>query len=45
MQFVLSAEGQKIMRDNGFVVLPKPLADGFDKLPPELKRMSQPWTK
>ena len=45
VQFVLSADGQKILRRNGFVILPKPLADGFDKLPPELKRMSQPWTK
>jgi molybdate/tungstate transport system substrate-binding protein len=43
VQFLLSAEGQKVMRDNGFVVLPQPLADGSDKLPPELKRAVTPW--
>jgi molybdate/tungstate transport system substrate-binding protein len=43
VQFLLGAEGQKVMRDNGFVVLPQPIADGFDKLPPELKQTAKPW--
>jgi molybdate/tungstate transport system substrate-binding protein len=43
VQFLLGAEGQKIMRDNGFVVLEQPIADGLEQLPPELKRMAKPW--
>jgi molybdate/tungstate transport system substrate-binding protein len=43
VQFLLSADGQRVMRDNGFVVLTQPIANGFDKLPPELKRMVKPW--
>lgn len=43
VQFLLGADGQRVMRDNGFVVLTQPIADGFDKLPPELKRTVKPW--
>jgi molybdate/tungstate transport system substrate-binding protein len=43
VQFLLSAEGQRVMRDNGFVMLPQPIADGFEKLPAELKRVAKPW--
>jgi molybdate/tungstate transport system substrate-binding protein len=43
VQFLLGAEGQKAMRDNGFVVLDQPIADGIGQLPPELKPMAKPW--
>jgi molybdate/tungstate transport system substrate-binding protein len=43
VQFLLSAEGQKVMRENGFAVPEHPIADGFDQLPAELKRTAKPW--
>ena len=43
VQFLLGPEGQKVMRDNGFVVLEQPIADGFEQLPRELKRTVKPW--
>ena len=33
VQFLLGAEGQKVMRDNGFVVLEQPIADGYRPTP------------
>ena len=42
-QLLLSAAGKKVMQDNGFVVLNQPIADGYDKVPVDLKRLVKPW--
>ena len=42
VQFLLAPEGQNILRENGFVLLARPVADGFDRLPPALQRIAKP---
>ncbi|AWB10591.1 molybdate/tungstate transport system substrate-binding protein [Thermodesulfobium acidiphilum] len=45
VEFLLSPEGQSIMKKNGFGVLEKPYANNIDKVPPELKNFVSEWPK
>ena len=43
IDFLLSAQGQGIMQNNGFEVIKPPITSGFEELPAELKRLVKPW--
>lgn len=43
VSFVLSPQGQAIMRSNGFVVISPALASGQDKVPAALQPVTTPW--
>ncbi|PMP85428.1 MAG: ABC transporter substrate-binding protein [Thermodesulfobium narugense] len=45
VEFLLSPEGQSIMKKNGFGVLEKPYANNIDKVLPELKNFVSEWPK
>ncbi len=43
IDFLLSAQGQAIMQNNGFEVVKQPIASGFKEVPAELKGLVIPW--
>jgi molybdate/tungstate transport system substrate-binding protein len=43
VSFVLSPQGQAIMRSNGFVVISPALAAGQGKMPASLRSLTTPW--
>ncbi len=43
IDFLLSAQGQGIMQNNGFEVVKQPIASGFKEVPAELKGLVKPW--
>jgi molybdate/tungstate transport system substrate-binding protein len=43
MQFLLSAKGQAVLQNNGFVVVKPPIASELKEVPAELKSQVKPW--